>query len=347
MVPGDPSKFIAMFPLCPVEKSALILTHFRTARMSSSLLSLTPELVYRIIKDLPIEDALNFLLSCRQIYSNGKYAFDEKCFHVFPVKLKSQSLRIAKDIIKKEQCRFIRKIFIQLDRVHVPLYLERPQEIVRNYLYKILKRGLHPSTKCDTIIINYGLETEENEYRHHIKAVAWAIKKASSRQGINHFKVRIQNITVPSCRDLINFGRTLLHQVHSIEVKVNSLDQDLDPIHEVLSRATNLKELSIRNDESEFLDPDVISEVIGVNSELDSLRLSGFEISTEQLQGALIDVEHYIKNINLQRMMFVDGFSSFINYISTLSLNEVFLEDIWERDFEGGECAIRDPMSYL
>jgi hypothetical protein len=57
--------------------------------MCSSLLSLTPELVCRVIKDLPIEDAYNFLLSCRQIYSNGKYAFDEKCFRVFPVKLES------------------------------------------------------------------------------------------------------------------------------------------------------------------------------------------------------------------------------------------------------------------
>jgi hypothetical protein len=315
--------------------------------MTSSLLSLSPELVCRIIKDLPIEDARNFLWSCRQIHSNSKYAFDEKCFRVLPVKLESKSLRTTKDITKKEQCRFVRKIFIRLDPAHVPLYLKRPQEIARHYLYKILKRGLHPSTKCDTIIINYGLETEENEYRHHIKAVAWAIKKALSRQDVNHFKVRIQNITVPSCRGLINFRRTFLHQVHSIEVKVNSLDQDLDPIYKVLSRATNLRELSIRNNESEFLDSDVISEVIRVNSELESLRLSGFEISTEQLQGALIDVEPYIKNINLQRVIFVDGFSSFINYISTLSLDEVFLEDIWERDFEGGECAIQDPMSYL
>jgi hypothetical protein len=76
---------------------------------------------------------------------------------------------------------------------------------------------------------------------------------------------------------------TFLHQVHSIEVKVNSLDQDFDPIYEVLSCATNLRELSIVNDESEFLDSDVILEVIGVNSGLESLRLSGFEISTEQL----------------------------------------------------------------
>jgi hypothetical protein len=280
--------------------------------MCSSLLSLSPEPVCRVIKDLPIEDARNLLSSCRQIHSNGKYAFDEKCFHVFPVKLESQSLRIAKDIIKKEQCRFIRKIFIRLDRVHVPLYLERPQEIARHCLYKILKRGLHLSTKCDTIIINYGLETEENEYCYHIKAVAWAIKKALSCQDVNHFKVQIQNITVPSCRDLINFGSSFFHQVHSIEVKVNSLDQDLDPIYKVLSRATNLRELSIHNDKSEFLDSDVISEVVGVNSELESLRLSGFEISTEQLQGALIDVEPYIKNINLQRMIFVDGFSSLL-----------------------------------
>ena len=315
--------------------------------MGASLLSLSPELVCRVIKDLPIEDARNLLSSCRQIQSNGKYAFDEKCFHVLPVKLESQNLRTAKDIIKKEQFRFVRKIFIRLDRVHVPLYLERPQEIARHGLYKILKRGLHPSTKCDTIIIDYGPETEENEYRHHIKAVAWAIKKTSSRQEVNSFKAQIQNITVPSCRGLIKFGMSFLHQVHSIEVKVNSLDQDFDPLYKVLSLATNLRELSIRNDESEFLDSDVISELIGLNSELESLRLSGFEISREQLQDAIFLVEPYIKNINLQRMMFVDGFSSFINYISTLSLDEVFLEDIWERDFEGGECAIQDPMSYL
>jgi hypothetical protein len=115
-----------------------------------------------------IEDARNFLSSCRQIYGNVKHAFDEKCFHVLPVKLESQSLRTAKDIVKKEQCRFVRKIFIRLDRVYVPLSLERPQEIARHCLYKILKRGLYPSTKCDTIIINYGLETEENKYRHYL-----------------------------------------------------------------------------------------------------------------------------------------------------------------------------------
>jgi hypothetical protein len=73
----------------------------------------------------------------------------------------------------------------------------------------------------------------------------------------------------------------------------------LDPIYKVLSRATNLTELSICNDESEFLDSDVISEVIGVNSELGSLRLSRFEISTKQLQETLIDIKPYIKKINL------------------------------------------------
>jgi hypothetical protein len=146
---------------------------------------------------------------------------------------------------------------------------------------------------------------------------------------------------------LINFGRTFLYQVYSIKVKVNSLDQDLDPIYKVLSRATNLRELSIRNNKSEFLNSDVISEVIKVNSELESLRLNRFEIFTEQLQKALINMEPYIKNINLQRVIFVDGFSSFINYISTLFLDKVFFEDIWERDFKGGEYAIQNPMSYL
>jgi len=65
IVPSNLLKFIAIFPLCPIEKSALILTHFRIVYISSSLLSLIPELVYRVIKDLPIKDTLNFLLSYR------------------------------------------------------------------------------------------------------------------------------------------------------------------------------------------------------------------------------------------------------------------------------------------
>jgi hypothetical protein len=60
--------------------------------MTPPLLSLSPELFCRLIKDLPIKHAHNFLLSCYQIYSNGKYAFGEKCFYILPVKLKSQSL---------------------------------------------------------------------------------------------------------------------------------------------------------------------------------------------------------------------------------------------------------------
>ena len=137
---------------------------------------------------------------------------------------------------------------------------------------------------------------------------------------------QIQNITVPSCRSLIRFGRSFLRQLHSIDVKLNSLDQVFDPLYEVLSRASNLRELSIRNDESVFLGSDVISELIGLNSEIKSLRLSGFEVSREQLRDAIFLVEPYIKNIKSQRMMFVDGFCSFIDYISTLSLDEVVLE---------------------
>jgi hypothetical protein len=95
-----------------------------------------------------------------------------------------------------------------------------------------------------------------------------------------------------------------------------------------LSCTTNLKELFIYNNKSEFLDSDVISEVIKVNSKLESLRLSRFEIFTEQLQKALINIEPYIKNINLQRIIFVNRFNSFINYILTLFLDKVFFKDI-------------------
>jgi hypothetical protein len=43
----------------------------------------------------------------------------------------------------------------------------------------------------------------------------------------------------------------------------------------------------------------------------------------------------------------VDRFSSFINYILTLSLDKVFLEDIWEYNIEGGECIIQDLIGHL
>jgi hypothetical protein len=80
---------------------------------------------------------------------------------------------------------------------------------------------------------------------------------------------------------LINFGKTFFHQIYFIKVKINSLDQDLDPIYKILFRIINLKKFFIYNNKFEFLDLDIILEVIGVNSELESLKFNKFEIFIE------------------------------------------------------------------
>jgi len=83
--------------------------------MLPSLLSLSLELVYKVVKDLLIEDARSFLLYYCTIYDNGKYAFNKKCFRVLLVRLEHYSLLIAKDILKKQLYYFLKKIFIQIN----------------------------------------------------------------------------------------------------------------------------------------------------------------------------------------------------------------------------------------
>jgi hypothetical protein len=67
-------------------------------------------------------------------------------------------------------------------------------------------------------------------------------------------------------------------QVYSLEIKVDFLDWDLDPLYKAMSYTTNLRKLSLINGDSEFLDLDAISESIGVNPELESLSLCGLGI---------------------------------------------------------------------
>jgi hypothetical protein len=83
--------------------------------MPPSLLSLSSGLVYRVVKDLPIEDARSFLLYCRTIYDNSKHAFDKKCFRILLVRLEHHGLLTAEDILKKQPYCFLEKIFIQIN----------------------------------------------------------------------------------------------------------------------------------------------------------------------------------------------------------------------------------------
>jgi hypothetical protein len=52
-----------------------------------SLVSLSPELLCKIVKELPIDNACELLASCRHIYVIGKPASNQKCYRVLPLTL--------------------------------------------------------------------------------------------------------------------------------------------------------------------------------------------------------------------------------------------------------------------
>jgi len=60
--------------------------------MSSYLVTLTPEIICYIIKELPIEDGWIFLESYKKIYNNGIYAFNKKYFQAILVHLTEEGL---------------------------------------------------------------------------------------------------------------------------------------------------------------------------------------------------------------------------------------------------------------
>ena len=60
--------------------------------MSSPLITLTPKLVYYIIKELLIKDSRIFLESYKEIYNNRIYAFNKKCFQAILVRLIKEGL---------------------------------------------------------------------------------------------------------------------------------------------------------------------------------------------------------------------------------------------------------------
>jgi hypothetical protein len=66
---------------------------------------------------LSIEDAYDLLLTCSNLYSNGKHLLDKKCFGVLPVNLSEESLLQAEDILTEEPYRrFLQAVCIRLDQ---------------------------------------------------------------------------------------------------------------------------------------------------------------------------------------------------------------------------------------
>jgi hypothetical protein len=108
--------------------------------MSSPLVTLTPELICHIIKELPIKDGRIFLESCKEIYNNGIYAFDEKCFRAILVRLTEEGLDQAKQILKDYLIHFLQEIFI---RFRTGLGTLGPERLyIENALILVLTQGL-------------------------------------------------------------------------------------------------------------------------------------------------------------------------------------------------------------
>ncbi len=84
--------------------------------MPPSLISLPPELLCDILKKLPIEYGRELLASCREIYNNGKHAFDQKCFSVIPLTLDHRRMLQAEELTKEQPCCFLEEIIIRIDR---------------------------------------------------------------------------------------------------------------------------------------------------------------------------------------------------------------------------------------
>jgi hypothetical protein len=236
--------------------------------MPPSLLSLSSELVCRVVTDLLIEDARSFLSCCRTIYDNGKHAFDKKCFRVLPVRLKHHGLLTAEDILKKQPCCFLEKIFIQINPA---VKLRFALDDLEGRLASILIQALQASTKLDIITIHYDpkLYNKHKRYEFRTKAVILAINTALKRLETSHLKIEIQNIRVDECAIFHSRGKGFLDRVHSIAVRTEVDDTSLKPIRKILPFLTNLTEFALINNAGEFLAPAPIQECIEkINSKL-------------------------------------------------------------------------------
>lgn len=317
--------------------------------MPPSLISLPPELLCNILKKLPIDHGRDLLASCREIYDNGKHAFDQKCFSVIPLTLEDESILQAEELTKEQPCCFLEEVIIRIDREcdrHPgKLHLE-------NRLLSIFTNALQVSSKFNTITIHYDPEEFDSavgRYRVHTKAVVLAIQTFLKGHESTNFKIDIQNIRLHDCATLLALGKSFLSRVHSIGLRFEPYDTTVRSIQELLPLATNLKEISLMNDTGETLTLNPIRKVTkAVSSKtLESISLAGVDTTKDKLQEILHPFKASLKNIKLQQMTFEQkSFESFVRYISrNYSLEDFDLEDIWEIDGKK-EREVIDPMSY-
>jgi hypothetical protein len=81
--------------------------------MPNSLAEFPTEIICDIVKALSLNDARNFLSCGSSVREPGKYAFNENCFRVLPVRLSHDGLLKAEELVRMEQSSFIQKSLLK------------------------------------------------------------------------------------------------------------------------------------------------------------------------------------------------------------------------------------------
>ncbi|PVH69639.1 hypothetical protein DL98DRAFT_598491 [Cadophora sp. DSE1049] len=315
-----------------------------------SLVTLAPEIVCHIIKELPIDDGRIFLGSCKKIYNNGIYAFDEKCFRAIPVRLTEEGIDLAKQVLKEHSIRYLQEIFIRL-RPGLKVF-GREETNIKNSLISVLTQGLQVSTQPLTISIWDHPESFNDPSGGCMKIVAQAISTILSVEPTNPFKVQIQNLRLGNCRWLFLCGRTFLDRVHSLELRFDhytSGSRALKGIKKVLPLATNLEELSFSNNTEAYLSSETFQQIINkcIPKKLKRVIITGASISATELRESLSPFHDYLRGLRLENVVFQgESFDEFIDYVVNhlaVTLDSFSVKDIYE---DRGEDVykIHDPI---
>jgi hypothetical protein len=306
--------------------------------MSSPLAILTPEIVCHIIKELPIKDGREFLKCCKDIYNNGIYAFDEKCFRAIPVSLTEEGLNQAKQLLKNHSIHFLQEIFI---RFRTDLGVLSPERLyIENTLTSILKQGLQASTQPLTISICDHPERFMDPSGACMKTVSQAISAILSVEPTRLIKVQIQNLRLGNCKWLLYYGRPFLGRVQSLELRFDHYtieSRELKGIKKILPLSLKLEELSFSNNSGAYLSSKVFQQIIekSIPRKLKRVIITGVSISATELREALSPFHDYLRGLKLENMVFQDrSFDEFVDYVVNhlaVTLDSFSVKDIYEK----------------
>ncbi|KAH8800735.1 hypothetical protein F5884DRAFT_837988 [Xylogone sp. PMI_703] len=317
--------------------------------MLSDTLVLSHEAACRILKQLSIEEACEFLSGSLDT-NDGTIKFNPEHFRILPLTLTNESLDQATAFIQNQPCRFLKAIVIRIDNTK-----DIDSEKLEERLVFILMNAFKVSSKLDTITICCGrdkYEPDTNGNNPCNKIVARAIcTTLRDHTGLN-LKIRLQNIRLSDCPSICKYGTIFLDQVHSIEVLFEAQDKTSELLQKLLYVTTKLKEISLMNETGRQLSQGQIRKIMDAitTTTLEIITFGGLTTSANELQGILHPFKSSLRKLKLQNIMFQElSFKKFIHYIyHNFRLEELILEDIWERQSGelGFEWEISDPMSY-